>query len=178
MEDQMTTTSKSRPGSISGCVIDCGKSEVVKPAPRKSKERSTDPAAQTQPIGGAKLELFCANPAKGTVSPERAICSNADGEFEFEDLAPGTYWVRCCAFAWEQTLETAVEPGCSSHICFEVPLAFGLQPLVAMEDCQPLTLCDTVSAGRHVLLRAGYDEDLVCDPVVYDWSAPEGSFLQ
>src|SRR5687767_9636238 len=107
MEDQMTTTSKPRPGSISGRVVDCGKPDVAKPESGKtSKGRIRPPVENAQPIIDAEVALYCVNPTTPGALPEMTVRSNEDGGFEFTGLRPGHYWVRCRAFAWEDTIET------------------------------------------------------------------------
>src|SRR3954451_20946248 len=161
MEDQMTSTGKPRLGSITGCVIDCGRPVVAAKSDGKSKKYNATDSVKGQCIIEANVQLFCVDPAKtADAKPERTTCSNEQGEFEFKDLEPGNYWVRCCAFAWENTIPAEVKPGCCSHICFEVPLALTLDILAVTEDCQPPVLCPNAYQGRTMLARAGCAIDL------------------
>jgi hypothetical protein len=177
MEDQMTSTGKTRLGSITGCVIDCGRPEATKPDGKSKKPRAASETVDGQPIIDANIQLFGVNPATADATPEQTTCTNEHGEFEFKDLPPASYWVRCCAFAWEHTMTTDVTPGCCSHICFEVPLALNLEILAITEDCQPPILCPNVHQGRTVLVRAGCVSDLAPD-ATYVFCTTQGEIVQ
>jgi hypothetical protein len=177
MEDQMTSTRKPQLGSITGCVIDCGRPEAAKPE-QKSKKLRVSENVDGLPIIDASIQLFCVDPAKtADATPERTTCSNDQAEFEFKDLQPGDYWVRCYALAWEHTIPAEVTPCCSTHICFEAPIALNLEILAVTEDCKPAIPCASAHQGRTMLARAGCLSDLAAGST-YAFSANQGDLVQ
>src|ERR1700748_166342 len=112
MEDQMASYTKGKvlPGRICGCVVDVGLSATEK---------------CENPIVNASVELFCVDPATATpaVPPDQCVRTDEDGQFEFCDLNPGNYWLRCGACSPEpKCIETTVNTGCIAQVCFEIPL--------------------------------------------------------
>ena len=134
------STSKPQSGSISGGVFDVGLSP-------KDKFKN--------PIADALVELFLEEAKKNPQAiPERSVRSQANGQFDFDDLDPGDYWLRCKVFALDpQYHKATVEGGCITQVLFGFPVGFVIESLAATDDCEPPKPCDRVTSGRLMMFK-------------------------
>ena len=151
---------KPQPGSISGGVFDVGLTKEYE-----------------NPISDALVELFSEDPRriKQAIS-ERTVRSQANGQFDFDDLDPGEYWLRCKVFALDPRYHKAtVEAGCTTQVRFEFAVGLVLESLAAGDDCEPVKPCNNVTAGRPMEFRLAYNTDAFPNgPPKVDWSSSLG----
>ncbi len=171
----METTATTRPGGISGTVIDDrGSNATIEgarirayagPEPSPAKKEGQEPAA-TVPSSGPEHR-----------SHIRETFTDADGRFVLDPIPPGPYTVTCEAFVDYPLSESVdVESGCREEICFHVPIDFRITSHVYKEDCGPAVPCSQITAGTPVLLRA--EHATTRKELAVEWHLERGQALR